>query len=248
VAKSRLSPLRTLGLSVALAAPIAVGLYLEAEYRPATGVHAAASLMETPWLTFPGEFQRLSSPQTRRDLLDFMINERSLMAPSRVPNLDLYESAVFECDEKSLVDGTDVLQLWTLGAFEPSRRVELRVREPLADIEFTRWDYVPPPPSTIDHTSDATVAEVEPERRQISGVPTSDLVAVRDAWTASELWQASRTESSPDCLDGDVHIVSACVGGEFAVHFHHCGSKQAESAYRLLDLLQPFSARATEVN
>lgn len=248
MAKSRLSLLRTLGLSVALAAPIAVGLYLEAEYRPATGVDAGASLMKTPWLTFPGEFQRLSSAQTRRDLLDFMINERSLMAPSRAPNLDLYESAVFECDEKSLVDGIDVLQLWALAAFKPNRKVELRVREQLADIEFTRWDYVSAPPSTIDNTSDGTLAKVEPERRQISGVPTSDLVAVRNAWTASELWQASRTESSPDCVDGDVHIVSACIRGEFAVYFHHCGSSQAEAAYHLLDSLEPYFGRATEVN
>lgn len=252
MAKPRFSLLRTLALTLALAAPIAAALYLEREFRPPAEVGEGESLLPEPWLELPGEPQQLASPQTRRDLLDFMMMERTLLSAPKAPNQDLYESLAFDCDEVHQMQEIDVLQLWWLSAFGGGTKLELRVRGRLADLELGEWESItppPPPPSpAIDDLAYGHPLRVEPQRRQLRGIPLEQLDGVRSAWASEALWTTSRSSHAPSCLDGDAAIVSGCVRGEFAVHVHHCGSAAQDAAHRVMDGLAPFIANTKPVN
>ncbi|MBE5315644.1 MAG: hypothetical protein H4O13_09600 [Xanthomonadales bacterium] len=252
MAKPRISWLRTLGLTLALALPVAAALYLEREFRPAAEVGDSESLLPEPWLELPGEPQQLAFPQTRRDLLDFMIMERTLSSAPKAPNQDLYESLAFDCDEVHQIQGVDVLQLWWVSAFGGGTKLELRVRGRLADLELGEWESMtppPPPPSpAIDDMAYGHSLRVEPQRRQLRGIPLEQLETARSAWTSEALWTTSRSHHVPSCIDGDAAIVSGCVQGEFAVHVHHCGSAAQDAAHRVMDSLAPLIAKAKPVN
>lgn len=252
MARPRFSLLRTLALSLALAAPIAAGLYLEREFRPPAEAGDGGSLLPKPWLELPGEPQRLASPQTRRDLLDFMIMERTLSSAPKAPNQDLYESLAFDCDEVHQMQEIDVLQLWWLSESGGNTKLELRVRGRLAELELIEWQSPtppPPPPSpAIDDMASGHSLRVEPQRRQLRGIPLEQLESVRSAWASEALWTTSRSHHVPSCIDGDAAIVSGCVQGEFAVHVHHCGSAAQDAAHGVMDRLAPFISIAKPVN
>ncbi|MCG6118486.1 MAG: hypothetical protein MEQ07_09885 [Aquimonas sp.] len=248
MAEQRFSLLRTLALSLVLAAPVGVVLYLEREFRPGAKVGGGEALLPKPWLELPKQPQQLASPHTRRSLMDFLIMERTIASTAVAPNQDLYESLAFDCDEGYRTQKIDVVQLWLISAFGDGAKLELRVRGQLADLELAEWTALaapePPRSATVDELAQERSSIPRLKSRQLRGVPLERLETVRSAWASEALWTESRSNHTPGCMDGDTAIVSGCVQGEFAVQVHYCGSTAQGAAHRVMDAVKPLLADA----
>lgn len=232
MAKPRISPLRTLGLSFALALPVAAALYLEREFRPPAEAGDGGSLLPKPWLELPVEALSLRSEHTRRAVVRMLEMEADFeLLPSWPRGLD--GSELEACSNERITHATEHHQVWVIPYSDPPRHFSLRLHGERAVLEASSVAYfkviVPAPPADV---ADAPAAESEKStgaqprvsRARIQSRHLNALEGLRSVLQSPEAWSVKQDfpVHHPACVEAPELLIASCVAGQLEVRSHRC--------------------------
>jgi len=242
VAKPRISLLRTLALSLALAAPVAAALYLEREFRPPAEAGDGGSLLPKPWLELQGEPTPIRAEATRMAAVALTLFERDFHDRS-APPFDIQFSELSRCDSRIVKVERERHQFWIAEAWADTRWLQLRIGSDEAHLEEHVLVQKPAPPpiqedDLAEHAAGASETLAQGPRRTLSRIPLVELEALRSAWSDPSLWKISNAQTlHAGCLDGRHVVLASCVSGELEIRLHRCSDAEDAAIDRLLGQL-----------
>lgn len=244
MAKPRFSLLRTLGLTLALAAPIAAALYLEREFRPPAEAGYGESLLPEPWLELPGQASSLRSESTRRAFVRMLEMEAEFELLPSWPG-HVYGSELEACSDESDIRPMEHHQVWVIPYSDPPRHFSLRLYGERAVLETSSVAYfkviVPAPPADV---ADAPAAESEKStgaqprvsRARIQSRHLNALEGLRSALLSPEAWSVKQDfpVHHRACDEAPELLIASCVAGQLEVRSHRCDFDAQPLIERLL--------------
>lgn len=239
MAKPRISWLRTLGLTLALALPVAAALYLEREFRPPAEAGDGGSLLPKPWLELQGEPTPIRAEATRMAAVALTLFERDFHDRS-APPFDIQFSELSRCDSRIVEVERERHQLWIAEAWADTRWLQLRIGRDEAHLdEHVLVQRPAPPPTQEDDPAEHAAGESETlargSQRTLSRIPLVELEALRSAWSNPSLWKVPNAQTLHlGCLDGRHVVLASCVSGELEIRLHQCLDAEDAAIDRLL--------------
>lgn len=239
MAKPRISLLRTLGLSFALAMPVAAVLYLEREFRPPAEAGDGGSLLPKPWLELQGEPTPIRAEATRMSAVALTLFERDFHDRS-APPFDIQFSELSRCDSRIVEVERERHQLWIAEAWADTRWLQLRIGRDEAHLDEHVLVQRPAPPPTqeddlAEHAAAASETLARGPRRTLSRIPLVELEALRSAWSDPSLWKIPNAQTlHAGCFDGRQVVLASCVSGELEIRLHQCSDAEDVAIDKLL--------------
>jgi hypothetical protein len=239
MAKPRVSLLRTLGLTLALAAPVAAALYLEREFRLPAEAGDGESLLPEPWLELPGEPLPFRAEATRMSAVALTLLERDFHDRS-APPFDIQFSELSRCDSRIVEVERERHQLWIAEAWADTRWLQLRIGGDEAHLDEHVLVQRPAPPPTqeddlTEHAAEASETLARGPRRTLSRIPLVELEALRSAWSDPSLWKIPNAQIlHAGCFDGRQVVLASCVSGELEIRLHQCSDAEDVAIDELL--------------
>jgi hypothetical protein len=219
-------------------------LFVDVELRPAARIAPSSSLLPKPWIDLPRKASELRDAGTRSALLSYLVQERSLN-PGAPLNADLFNTLAFSCGLDYQSSEASIHQLWLVDAWEPARRIQLKVRAGQAEFE----DVVAARFPTFASSAEAEAggqndqSSRTSDRRVLKHVSVADLDEVQTAWASTDLLALDPFGFERECPDSPSVLIAACVGGKFEVRHHRCSDAAQSATTSLLEALQPFLER-----
>lgn len=235
---SRISLLRALALTFALALPVATALYLEHEFGPPAEVGANEALLPKPWLELQGEPLPFRAEATRMAAVALNLFERDFHGRS-TPAFDIQFSELSLCDSLIVEVERERHQLWIGEAWADTRWLQLRIGIDEAHLDERVLVQQPAPPPTDDdlanHATGETEALARTSRRALRRIPLAELEDLRSAWSSPSLWKVPNAQTlHAGCLDGRRVVLASCVSGELEIRLHQCPDAEDAAIDRLL--------------
>ncbi len=226
MAKPRISLLRTLALTFALALPVSAALFLEREFGLPAEVGTNEARLPKPWLELQGEPLPFRAEATRMAAVALNLFERDFHGRS-TPAFDIQFSELSRCDSRIVEVERERHQLWIGEAGADTRWLQLRIGLDEAHLDEHVLVQQPAPPPTDDdlteHATGETEALARTSRRALRRIPLIKLEALRSAWSSPSLWKLPNAQTlHVGCLGGRRVVLASCVSGELEIRMHQC--------------------------
>lgn len=232
MAKPRISWLRTLGLTLALALPVTTALYLEREFRLPAQVGRGEALLPQPWLELSRKPSSLRAESTRRAFVRMLEMEAEFELLPSWPR-SLSGSELEACSNERITHATEHHQVWVVPKSEPARHFSLRLHGERAVLEAstlaTLKVIVPAPPVDIraGQAGESAESTWTPPRVSRTWMQIAHLRKLDGLRSVLQSPEARRMKQDfplhhPACNHAPELLIASCVAGQLEVRWHRC--------------------------